>query len=209
MRTAARTHGVRMMARTGIDRGPSPYTGSMSSYSVRVYGDPVLKQVARDVEQVDGSLVRLVDDMVETMYGSEGAGLAAPQVGVQKRLFVYDVGEGPEVIINPTIVETSGEWYHEEGCLSIPGLRLGIMRPNQVHIRGYDLDGEEVSVEADEFLGRVFQHEVDHLDGILMVERLEDDMRKQALRVLRDRSLGLDTTAMEAKLVSAQSEREV
>jgi peptide deformylase len=106
-------------------------------------------------------------------------------------------------------VETGGEWYYGEGCLSIPGLTLGIVRPNQVHLRGYDLDGEEVSLEADEFLGRVFQHEVDHLDGVLMVERLEEDMRKQALRVLRDRALGLDTSAMEAKLVSAGSEEEV
>ncbi len=181
----------------------------MSSYSVRVYGDPVLKQIAREVDEVDGSLVRLVDDMVETMYGSEGAGLAAPQVGVQKRLFVYDVGEGPEAVINPTIVESEGEWYHDEGCLSIPGLRLGIVRPDRVHLRGYDLDGEEITIEADEFLGRVFQHEVDHLDGVLMIERLEDDMRKQALRVLRDRALGMDTSAMEAKLVSAGSEQEV
>ena len=132
-----------------------------------------------------------------------GAGLAAPQIGVQKRLFVYDNGDGPEVIINPTIVETSGEWYHEEGCLSIPDLRLGIVRPNAVHLKGYDLDGEEVSIEADEFLGRIFQHEIDHLDGVLMVERLDDDMRKQALRVLRDRALGLDTSAMESKLVAA------
>jgi len=181
----------------------------MSSYSVRVYGDPVLKQIAREVDEVDGSLVRLVDGMVETMYGSEGAGLAAPQVGVQKRLFVYDVGEGPEAVINPTIVESEGEWYHDEGCLSIPGLRLGIVRPDRVHLRGYDLDGEEITIEADEFLGRVFQHEVDHLDGVLMIERLEDDMRKQALRVLRDRALGMDTSAMEAKLVSAGSEQEV
>jgi peptide deformylase len=181
----------------------------MSSYPVRVYGDPVLKQVAQQVDHVDGSLARLVDDMVETMYDSEGAGLAAPQVGVQKRLFVYDVGDGPRTIINPTIVETSGEWYHDEGCLSIPGLRLGIVRPNQVHITGFDLDGEEVSLEADEFLGRVFLHEVDHLDGVLMVERLEEDARKVAVRVLRDRALGLDTSAMEAKLVSAGSEREV
>lgn len=181
----------------------------MSSYTVRTYGDPVLKQAARDVDQVDGNLVRLVEDMVETMYDAAGAGLAAPQVGIQKRLFVYDVGDGPEVMINPTIVETAGEWYHDEGCLSIPDLRLGIVRPNQVHLHGYDLQGDEVSIEADEFLGRVFQHEVDHLDGVLMLERLEDDTRKQALRVLRDRALGLDTTALEAKLVSAGSEREV
>jgi len=175
----------------------------MSSYSVRTYGDPVLKQAAREVDTVDGALVRLVEDMVDTMYDAVGAGLAAPQVGVQKRLFVYDVGDGPEVMINPSIVESSGEWYFEEGCLSIPELRLGIVRPMAVHITGIDLDGNELSIEADEFLGRVFQHEVDHLDGVLMVERLDDDLRKQALRVLRDRSLGLDTTAMEAKLVSA------
>jgi peptide deformylase len=190
--------------------GAAPRTmEAMASYSVRQYGDPVLKQVARPVDDIDGSLVRLVDDMVETMYESEGAGLAAPQVGIQKRMFVYDVGDGPEVMINPTIVEAEGEWYYDEGCLSIPGLRLGIVRPGKVHIRGLGIDGQELSIEADEFLGRVFQHEVDHLDGVLMVERLEEDMRKQALRVLRDRALGFDTTAMEAKLVSAQSEREV
>ena len=118
----------------------------MSAYSVRVYGDPVLKQVARDVDQFDGSLARLVEDMVETMYDSEGAGLAAPQVGVQKRLFVYDVGEGPQAIVNPTIVETDGEWYYDEGCLSIPGLRLGLVRPDRVHLRGHDIHGEELSI---------------------------------------------------------------
>jgi peptide deformylase len=194
------------------DIGPrawGPYTGAMSAYSVRVYGDPVLKQVAREVDEIDESFVRLVDDMVETMYAAEGAGLAATQVGIQKRLFVYDVGDGPKAVANPTIVETSGEWYHEEGCLSIPGLRLGIVRPDQVHLHGLGIDGEELVLEADEFLGRVFQHEVDHLDGVLMIERLDEDMRRQALRVLRDRALGLDTSAMEASLVATGDQREV
>ncbi len=181
----------------------------MPSYSVRTYGDPVLKQVAREVDHIDGALAKLVDDMVETMYDAEGAGLAAPQVGVQKRVFVYDVGDGPEAMINPEIVESEGEWYHDEGCLSIPGLRLGILRPQRVHLRGFDLEGNERSLEGEDFLGRVVQHEVDHLDGVLMVERLDEDMRKQALRVLRDRALGLDTSAMEAKLVSAGSDREL
>jgi len=181
----------------------------VSTYPVRVYGDPVLKQVANEVEHVDGALAKLVDDMVETMYDAVGAGLAAPQVGIQKRLFVYDVGDGPDVVINPTIVEASGEWYHDEGCLSIPDLRLGIVRPKQVHLRGYDVDGDEVEIEADEFLARVFLHEIDHLDGVLMVERLDDDQRKVAQRVLRDRALGFDTTALEAKLVVAGSDQEV
>ena len=122
--------------------------------------------------------MRLVDDMVHTMYDAPGAGLAAPQVGVQKRMFVYDVGDGPEVMVNPTIVESSGEWYYDEGCLSIPELRLGIVRPKAVHITGFDLDGNEISIEADDFLARVFQHEVDHLDGVLMVERLDEDLRE-------------------------------
>ena len=144
----------------------------MSAYTVRTYGDPVLGQRAREIEDIDAKLVRLVDDMIETMYDAVGAGLAAPQVGVQRRLFVYDVGDGPEVVLNPEIVETSGEWYHDEGCLSIPGLRLGITRPDRVLLRGLDLKGKHIEIEADEFLGRVFQHEVDHLDGFLFLDRI-------------------------------------
>jgi len=187
---------------------PLPYTGRMS-YVVRTYGDPVLRQVAKPIENVDGALVQLVDDMVETMYEAVGAGLAAPQVGVQRRLFVYDVDDDPKAIINPEIVESSGEFYFDEACLSIPGLRIGIVRPETVLLKGYDLDGNELTIEADDFLGRMFQHEVDHLDGVLMVERLDDDMRKQALRVLRDRAMGLDTSDLEAKLVSAGNDRTV
>jgi peptide deformylase len=183
----------------------------MSSYTVRTYGDPVLRQVAKPVDEVDGALVKLVDDMVETMYEAVGVGLAAPQVGVQRRLFVYDLDddEGPQAIVNPEIVESAGELYHDEGCLSIPGLHIGIYRPETVLLKGYDLEGNELTIEADGFMGRMFQHEVDHLDGVLMVERLDDDMRKQALRILRDRAMGLDTSAMEAKLVSAGDERAV
>ena len=179
------------------------------SYAVRTYGDPVLRQMARPIDNVDGALVKLVEDMVETMHEAVGAGLAAPQVGVQRRLFVYELDDGPKAIINPEIVESSGELYHDEACLSIPGLRIGIIRPETVLLKGHDLDGNELSIEADDFMGRMFQHEVDHLNGVLMVERLDDDMRKQALRILRDRAMGLDTSAMEAKLVSAGNERDV
>jgi peptide deformylase len=181
----------------------------MSSYAVRTYGDPVLRQVAKPVENVDGALVKLVGDMVETMYEAVGAGLAAPQVGIQRRLFVYELDDGPQVMINPEILESSGELWHDEACLSIPGLRIGILRPETVLIRGFDIDGNEHTIEADDFMGRMFQHEVDHLNGVLMVERLDDDMRKQALRILRDRAMGLDTSDMEAKLVSAGNDRPV
>ena len=169
----------------------------------------MLRQKANPIETVDGALVKLVDDMLETMHEAVGVGLAAPQVGVQRRLFVYELDDGPQAIINPEIVESSGELYHDEACLSIPGLRIGIVRPEKVLLQGYDLDGNELTIEADDFMGRMFQHEVDHLDGVLMVERLDEDMRKQALRILRDRAMGLDTTAMEAKLVSAGNERPV
>ena len=134
------------------------------------------------------------------MYESEGAGLAAPQIGVQKRLFVYDVVRGPGP--GQPVHRRAGRGVVLRRGLPVdPGPPAGDRASRSVHITGYGLDGEERSLEADVFLGRVFQHEVDHLDGVLMLERLDEDMRRQALRVLRDRSLGLDTTAMEAKLV--------
>ena len=131
--------------------------------------------------------------MVATMYEAPGVGLAAPQVGVQKRLFVYDLHDekGPRSVVNPKVSETSGEWIYEEGCLSVPGLSWPIVRPKEVHLTGFDLDGNEVSIEADEFEARVYQHELDHLDGVLLIDRLDPDLRKEALRILRARSLGL------------------
>jgi peptide deformylase len=158
----------------------------MAPYRIRVFGDPVLKQQAKDVDEVDDALVKLADDMVQTMYDAPGVGLAAPQVGVQKRLFVYDIGDGPHTVVNPTITESDGEWEFVEGCLSVPGLSWDIVRPKQVHLTGYDLDGNEVSIEADEYEARVFQHELDHLAGILLIERLDDDTRKAALRTIRE-----------------------
>ena len=158
----------------------------MSSYQIRVFGDPVLKQRAKDVTDVDGALVRVVNTMVETMYDASGIGLAAPQVGVQKRMFTFDIGEGPQVLINPEVAAAEGEWAYEEGCLSIPGFHFEIVRPKVVTMTGLDLDGNEVVIEGDELLGRVFLHELDHLDGVLMLDRLEPDERRRALRELRD-----------------------
>ncbi|MGH9018536.1 MAG: peptide deformylase [Acidimicrobiales bacterium] len=162
----------------------------MSAYSIRLFGDPVLKQRAPDVVDIDSRLKALADDMIETMYDAPGVGLAAPQVGVQKRMFVYDLHDdlGPRTIVNPVIAEARGEWTFEEGCLSIPGLAWDIVRPKEIHLTGFDLDGHEISIEADEYEARVYQHEVDHLDGVLLVERLDDDQRKEALRILRSRA---------------------
>jgi peptide deformylase len=163
----------------------------MPPYDIRLFGDPVLKQRASEVGDIDGTLARLADDMVVTMHEAPGLGLAAPQVGVQKRLFVYDLYDdsGSKVIVNPTISEHRGEWAYEEGCLSVPGLSWEIVRPKEIHLTGYDLDGNEVSIEADELLARLFQHELDHLDGVLLLERLDDATRKSALRTLRQLNL--------------------
>jgi peptide deformylase len=157
----------------------------MSGFPVRLFGDPVLRQRSRDVEELDGDLARLVDAMYDTMHDAEGLGLAAPQVGVLKRLYTYDLGDGPQVIVNPEIVESSGEWLYEEGCLSVPGMHFDIVRPKLVTVRGIDLDGKEIVIEGDERMGRLIQHEIDHLDGVLLLDRLEPEVRKQALRELR------------------------
>ena len=163
----------------------------MSRYSIRLFGDPVLKERAREITDIDGSLVRLAQDMTETMYDARGLGVAAPQVGVQKRLFVYelpDSKEGPKAIINPTISEARGEWEYEEGCLSVPGLYFPIVRPKELHLTGYDLEGNEISIEADELLARMFQHELDHLDGRLLLGMLDSEQKKDAMRELRRRA---------------------
>ncbi len=163
----------------------------MAGLPIRQYGDPVLKERTREVDDIDRALVSLVDSMITTMYAAPGTGLAANQVGVQRRVFVYDVGDGARTVINPRIIESDGEWAYDEGCLSVPGLSWEIVRPNTVHLVGLDLDGNEISLEASELEGRVFQHELDHLDGILLVERLNEDQRKEALKILRSRTLDL------------------
>ena len=166
----------------------------MAPFQIRLFGDPVLRAPAREVAEIDDSLRQLADDMLETMYAAPGVGLAAPQVGIQKRLFVYDIGEGPHAVVNPRLSGHAGEWDYEEGCLSVPGLSWSIVRSNEVHLDGWDLDGNPISLHADELLARVFQHECDHLDGVLLIERLDKRQRKQAMRALRERTLGLPAT---------------
>jgi peptide deformylase len=157
--------------------------------SVRLFGDPVLRQRSREVEELDGSVSALVNGMYSTMYAASGVGLAAPQVGVQKRLFTYDVGEGPKVLINPVIVESSGHASDIEGCLSIPGLQFEVVRPRVVTVQAWDLDGNEVVLQGEDRKARVFLHEADHLDGKLFLELLCPTDRKRALTMLRDLDL--------------------
>ncbi len=163
----------------------------MALFPIRTFGDPVLRTVAESVDEITSALVRLVDDMFETMYDAPGVGLAAPQIGISKRVFVADVGEGPFVMVNPEIVERSGEWEYDEGCLSVPGKFWEIERPAFIRVRGLDLDGRDIEIEGDELTGRVIQHEMDHLDGMLLLERLPRRVRKEALRELREEALGL------------------
>jgi len=167
------------------------YPRLVGTYTIRLFGDPVLRQRAHEVTELDGDLARLANTMIETMDEALGVGLAAPQVGVQKRLYTYDLreGDGPHTLVNPEIVDAKGEWVYEEGCLSVPGLHFEIVRPKLVTVRGLDLDGNEVVIEGDELMGRLIQHEIDHLDGVLLLDRLDPDDRKVAMRELRRREL--------------------
>lgn len=153
------------------------------TYDIRTFGDPVLLTQSAAITDIDGKLVRLVECMFETLYQSDsGIGLAAPQVGVQRQIFVWDMGEKPLVILNPKIVESDGEWVYSEGCLSIPGLYVELTRPKKVLMKGLDLNGNEIAFEADELEARLFQHELDHLNGVLMFDRMKPEQREQALK---------------------------
>ena len=121
----------------------------MATFSIRTFGDPVLKVPTTEVTEFDDALVRLVEAMIQTMYEAPGVGLAAPQVGVQKRLFVYDIGEGPSVVINPVLSDLRGEWTYHEGCLSVPELWWDITRAKQVRLTGVDLEGTAIDIEAE------------------------------------------------------------
>ena len=174
----------------GVRHGRNATLGVMVPYDIRVIGDPVLTQRASEVTDIDSTVAALVDDMFEVMYDAPGVGLAAPQVGVSRRIFVYDSDERAGVLINPVIAETDGEWEFVEGCLSIPGLHWSVVRPRTVLLRGVDLDGNAVELEATDFEARIFQHELDHLDGVLLTERLTEEQRRDAKRALLDLTLG-------------------
>lgn len=164
---------------------------AMAVFTIRTYGDPVLRTGADPVTTFDASLAKLIADMLETMYDAPGVGLAAPQIGVSKRVLVYDIGEGPGHLVNPTVVETAGEWEFDEGCLSVPERFWPIVRPGYVKVEGLDLEGNQLVLEGDELMGRMLQHEVDHLEGRLLLERLSAEVKKEALSDLRAEALGI------------------
>lgn len=142
----------------------------------------MLASQAAAVTDIDGKVVRIVEEMFDTLYDSDsGIGLAAPQVGIQRQIFVWDMDDEPMVILNPTIAESDGEWVYDEGCLSIPGLYVEMTRPKTVLMKGIDMNGNEISLEADELEARLFQHELDHLNGVLMFDRMQPEQRKQAI----------------------------
>ena len=145
----------------------------MALRSIRVQGDPVLEKVCREITEVTPKIQTLASDMLETMYDACGVGLAAPQVGILRRIVVIDIGDGPLIMINPVILETSGEQTGDEGCLSLPGKAGQVTTPNYVKAKYYDLYMNEVIVEGEGLLARAICHELDHLDGHMYTEKVE------------------------------------
>ena len=148
----------------------------MALRQIRIMGDEKLEKVCRPVKEITDRERELVRDMLDTMYDANGVGLAAPQVGILKRIVVIDIGEGPVVMINPEILETSGEQTGQDGCLSLPGQACIVTRPNYVKVRATDENGEEYELEGTELMARAICHECDHLDGIMYVTRVEGNL---------------------------------
>ena len=150
----------------------------MALRTIRVQGDSVLTKKSRTVDKMTPRIGELITDMLDTMYDAMGVGLAAPQVGILKRIVVIDVGEGPIVLINPEILETSGEQTGDEGCLSVPGMAGQVTRPNYVKVRALDVNMNEQIYEGEGLLARAFCHEIDHLDGKMYTELVEGELHK-------------------------------
>lgn len=148
----------------------------MALRQIRIMGDEKLEKVCRPVKQITDRDRALIEDMLDTMYDANGVGLAAPQVGILKRIVVIDIGEGPIVMVNPEILETSGSQTGQEGCLSLPGQAGMVTRPNYVKVRAMDENGETYELEGTELLARAICHECDHLDGIMYVRHVEGDL---------------------------------
>ena len=150
----------------------------MALRTIRVEGDPVLTKISRPVDKMTPRIHDLIADMLDTMYEAMGVGLAAPQVGILKSVVVIDVGDGPIILINPEIIEKSGEQTGDEGCLSVPGMSGQVTRPNYVKVKALNEDMEEVVYEGEGLLARAFCHELDHLDGHMYTELVEGELHR-------------------------------
>jgi peptide deformylase len=158
----------------------------MATLPIRMFGDPVLRSRARDVPKVTDALRTLMGQMIETMRLAPGVGLAAPQVGILKRVIVWENDEEQGQLANPVIVDQKGQIEGDEGCLSIPGLTYPVTRFQWVRVEGLNRDGEPQTVEAEELTARILQHEIDHLNGVLFIDRLPPELRREALARLRE-----------------------
>jgi len=147
----------------------------MAIRQLRFVGDPVLRKKSRKIENINDRLLTLLDDMVDTMYKEDGIGLAAPQIGILKRAVVIDIGEGPIKLINPEIIEQKGESIDVEGCLGIADESGMVKRPEKVKVKYTDIKGEDIIIETDGLLARALCHEIDHLDGVLYIDKLEKE----------------------------------
>jgi peptide deformylase len=181
---------------------------------IRFYGDPVLKEVSAPVTKFDAELARFGDDLLETLRAAHGVGLAAPQVGVLKRMFAYDLppdeetGEHPfGVLVNPVITRSEGEQTGDEGCLSFPGLYYECTRAMAVTVAANDVRGQRLELDGEGLLARCFQHEIDHLDGVLFIERLSRGDRRRALKQWRERELDLELRGAEPHLHRSEISR--
>ena len=150
----------------------------MALRKIREIGDPILNKTCKEVKEVTDRTKDLIDDMFETMYEAQGVGLAAPQVGILKRIVVIDCGDDPLLLINPEVLETSGEQTGQEGCLSVPGKAGIVTRPNYAKVKAYNEDMEEFIVEGEELLARALLHEIDHLDGHMYTELVEGELHQ-------------------------------
>jgi peptide deformylase len=153
---------------------------------IRLFGDPILRTKAEPVVEFDKELRRLVTDLTDTMLEAEGAGLAAPQIGVSLRVFTYNVDDIVGHLINPSLELSEEEQFGPEGCLSIPGLEFDCLRAMNAVAKGFNEHGEPVTIEGSELLARALQHETDHLDGILFVDKLDRQARKAAMKAIRE-----------------------
>ncbi|HHX60187.1 MAG TPA: peptide deformylase [Epulopiscium sp.] len=150
----------------------------MAIRQVREEGDPILRKISKPVKKISSSILTLLDDMEDTMYVEDGVGLAAPQVGSLRRIFIVDVGEGTVEFINPEILETRGEQTGREGCLSVPGKTGDVTRANYVKVKALNRDGEEFVLEGEELMARAILHEYDHLEGALFIDKVEGELRE-------------------------------